>query len=131
MRDIPQLLRAAINAYGAGATDLAGDFAERALRELRRGPGAVERERESRTFKQRALRFLNAFLEAPDHALPLARARELAVQVFAQAPRTVGPAFYRPGYVESSSDGRVVLTRRGLEFRKRLVDAINQRGDRR
>lgn len=109
MADAEQLLQAALESLKAEAPDLAADFADRAVRELR-GPRPANRELPwSSTptdprypeYVRRATRFLGTFAEHPRGELPGDQARMLARDVFPEEPRMVGPTFYRPGLLSS------------------------------
>ena len=112
MADVTRLLQAAIQAVEAGAPDLAADFAERAIRELRLGaPRAADapelpwstqpRDEGFVEFVRRAEGFLSRFAEAPGGEVAEEQARALAREFFAEQPRVVGPSFYRRGALET------------------------------
>lgn len=146
MADVTRLLQAAIQAVEAGAPDLAADFAERAIRELRsdttRAPGVPEgselpwstqpRDEGFAEFIRRAVGFLDRFAEAPRGEVSEEQARAFAREFFAEQPRVVGPSFYRRGSLETerTAEGAVVRIteagRKHLAKLKRLRDVADR-----
>ncbi len=137
MADVPKLLDAAIQAYQAGARDLAAEFTARALKALRPGREKATNElpwsstpQDPRfpEWQRRAREFLRAFSDAYGDRLPKLEARELARRIFPEQPRVVGPSFYRSGYVESAKlrgDDVVRLTKMGREFLESLERSLS------
>ena len=136
MPRVTKLLAAAIEAYEAGARDLAADFTARALKELRPKQGTASGELPWSTmpndprfpeWQSRAHDFLRAFADAWGDKLPPSEARDLARRIFPEQPRVVGPSFYRPGYVESvrlRGEDVVRLTNIGREFLESLESSL-------
>jgi len=125
MGDFMKLVQAGIQAYEAQAPDLAADFLRRAIAEIdpetgrsRQLPWSSDPNDGDRNLEWnvRARRFLQRFLDAPAGTLTESEAREWSKLVFPEQPRAVGPAFYRPGFLESFTDedgARVRLTEKG------------------
>jgi hypothetical protein len=116
--DFLTLLHASRQAYRAGALDLAAELAERAARELRAGSGAPHELPWSSTpadprfpeYVRRGIQFLESFENARG-ALTAGAAQALAHGVYPEQPRTVGPAFYRPGLIERLRDAEPLTVR--------------------
>ena len=133
MADVKQLFQAAIQAVDAGAHDLAADFAERAVRELR-GDGSNigtvpwstdPRDDRFHEFAQRGVGFLTEFLNAGSEGLTEEQAKLVTRRFFAEQPRVVGPTFYRSGSLDSTTadgDKRVRITKSGRGHLKQLED---------
>ena len=130
MADAIKLLQAAIQAVEAGADDLAADFAQRAILELR-GSGSQglpwstdPKDDRFEEFVRRSAGFLQRFADRPAGEVTEAEARVLAREFFGEQPRVVGPSFYRRGLLELASrpTGRVVrLTKKGYSTLKEAV----------
>jgi hypothetical protein len=130
--DVKKLLAAAIQAVDADAKDLAADFVERALNELRPRPDEAQqrtselpwstdpKDERFAEFLRRALGFLRRFESAPNGTVTEDEARLFAREFFPEEPRVVGPSFYRRGLVQSEGTPDAVTVSISNQGRKAL-----------